>query len=84
VKTWIDVIVFHGGTRVSNEQFLTAGGQVLSVAATGANLETAIKRAYEGVESIKFKNMFYRKDIGKRCVKPLEFAYKSCRLTYLK
>ena len=34
------------------------------VTALGANLESAIKRAYEAVDHISFEGMFYRKDIG--------------------
>ena len=38
------------------------------LAATGVadSLEEAVRRAYEGVESIKFKDMHYRKDIAHR------------------
>jgi hypothetical protein len=47
---------------------VTDGGRVLSVAGTGKTLEKAIERAYEGVESVKFKDMFYRRDIGLKLV----------------
>ena len=70
-KTLIDVILFHAGTSLLNEQLVTAGGRVFSVAATGAMLEMAIERAYKGVESIKFTKMFHRKDIGRKCVRVL-------------
>lgn len=65
-KTLIEVILFHAGTSLLDEQLVTAGGRVFSVAATGATLEMAIDRAYEGVKSIEFTKMFYRKDIGQR------------------
>lgn len=51
-----------------DDQLVTAGGRVFSVAATGKTPKMAIETAYKGVESIKFANMFHRKDIGQKCV----------------
>ena len=62
----IEVTLFHAGTRLLDEQLVTAGGRVFSVAATGETLEMAIERAYKGVKSIEFTKMFYRKDIGQK------------------
>lgn len=58
------MIIFHGGTRLVDKRLVTTGGRVLSVAATGTTLDTAVANAYTGVESIHFTKMFYRKDIG--------------------
>lgn len=58
------VVLFHARTDVVDEQLVTAGGRVFSVAATGATLEWAIEKPYKGAKSIKFANMFHRKDIG--------------------
>lgn len=43
---------------------LTAGGRVLTVAATGQNLEDARLKAYANVQRIEFKDAYYRQDIG--------------------
>ena len=43
---------------------LTAGGRVLTVAATGLNLEEARQNAYDNVQRIEFKDAYYRQDIG--------------------
>ena len=43
---------------------LTAGGRVLTVAATGLNLEDARQKAYANVQHITFENAYYRQDIG--------------------
>lgn len=62
-----NLFVFHAGTRVNPEnaaQPLTKGGRILGVTALGENIAAAVKRAYEGVERIKFDGMHYRKDIG--------------------
>jgi phosphoribosylamine-glycine ligase len=60
------VIVFHAGTKLVGNQILTDGGRVFAVAATGETLEEAVATAYEGVNSVRFRNMFYRKDIAYR------------------
>ncbi len=43
---------------------LTAGGRVLTVAATGQNMEEARLKAYANVQRIEFTNAYYRQDIG--------------------
>lgn len=59
-----NIVVFHAGTKYEEGKFLTAGGRVLGVTAVEANLDLAIKKAYEGVAKISFKDMHFRKDIG--------------------
>lgn len=58
-----DVIVFHAGTRYS-DQLRTFGGRVLGVTATGTTLQKALNRAYEAIRHINFNGMYYRTDIG--------------------
>lgn len=58
--------IFHAGTDQVDDKLFTAGGRVLSVAATGETLEEAVSAAYKGVESVHFEGMFYRKDIAMR------------------
>ena len=60
-----DLYVYHAGTKKENGKYLTNGGRVLGVTGTAKTLDEAIKTAYRGVEMIKFKDMHYRKDIGK-------------------
>lgn len=57
-------IVFHAGTKQSDDTLLTNGGRVLSVSALGDTLEDALKTSYAGVEKIDFDGMHYRNDIG--------------------
>lgn len=61
-----NIIVFHAGTRKKDGNFFTHGGRVLGVTALGEDLDKATYRAYDGVEKIDFKDMHYRKDIGKK------------------
>jgi len=60
------VAVFHAGTsRNKMGELVTAGGRVLSVAATGPDVQAARKSAYSAIESsIRFAGMQYRHDIG--------------------
>jgi phosphoribosylamine--glycine ligase len=58
--------VFHAGTRQSPSGLETAGGRVLGVTATGANLAAAIDRAYTASRLIHFDGMHYRTDIGRK------------------
>lgn len=61
-----DVVVFHAGTKEDEGGgILTAGGRVLGVTATGATLESAVEKAYNAACKIQFKDIHYRKDIGK-------------------
>ena len=60
------VEIFHAGTTVDGEQYRTAGGRVLGVTATGADLQEALGLAYEAMGQISFEGMVYRRDIGHR------------------
>jgi phosphoribosylamine--glycine ligase len=68
LKEWSDVVVYHAATKRENGHLKTVGGRVLGVTALGANLESAIARAYEAVGRIQFEGMTYRRDIGARAL----------------
>ena len=63
-----DFVVFHAGTRlsVSNGEPVvkTSGGRVLTAAATGSTMADARRRAYDMAGAIKFRNVFFRRDIA--------------------
>jgi phosphoribosylamine--glycine ligase len=63
-----DAIVFHAGTNLENEKFVTAGGRVLGITSTAKDLKSAIDKAYLNVQKAHFENMRYRHDIGKSCL----------------
>jgi phosphoribosylamine--glycine ligase len=59
------VTVFHAGTaRDASGALVTAGGRVLDVTATGADLATARAKAYGVAAEISWKGMQYRGDIA--------------------
>ena len=60
------VQIFHAGTsRSSAGDWLTAGGRVLGVTATGATLDAALGLCYKAVDEINWDGMQYRRDIGR-------------------
>ena len=63
-----DLKVFHAGTAAHNGCVVTAGGRVLCVTALGNDVAAAHERAYRAVESIRWDNCYYRRDIGHRAV----------------
>ena len=63
--------VYHAGTKLKDGKFLTNGGRVLGVTATGKDLETALSNAYAGAKKITFDKVHYRNDIGKRALAAL-------------
>jgi phosphoribosylamine--glycine ligase len=69
LKQLKNVWAFHGGTKRDDARVLSWGGRVLNVAATGIDLEAALKQAYEAIGQIGFDGMQYRTDIGHRALK---------------
>jgi phosphoribosylamine--glycine ligase len=61
-----DITVYHAGTAKKDGRVLTSGGRVRGVTALGPTLDAAVRRAYEGVGLIRFKDAHYRTDIGRR------------------
>jgi phosphoribosylamine--glycine ligase len=60
--------VFHGGTRIIDDQVVTAGGRVLGVTAMGDSVQEAQAQAYAMVNKIQFEKSQYRSDIGYRAI----------------
>lgn len=63
-----NVMVFHAGTILRDNEVLTNGGRILGVTALGENFNAARKNAYSAVKMIHWghKYQYYRNDIGKR------------------
>lgn len=68
-----NVTIFHAGTAIDSRSspesggpsFATAGGRILGVTATGADLDEALARAYSAVAKIEWSGMQFRRDIGR-------------------
>ena len=60
------VYVFHAGTKLDDAgRFVTNGGRVLGVTATGPDLKAARVSVYEAVKQVTFEKAYCRSDIGK-------------------
>jgi phosphoribosylamine--glycine ligase len=56
--------VFHAGTALKGDRFVTNGGRILNVTGRGDTVADARERAYAACEMISFPGMRYRKDIA--------------------
>ena len=62
----INLQTFHSGTKLEAGKVVTNGGRVLCVTTREKDLAGAIKAAYSQVKKIKFRNKYYRHDIGRK------------------
>ncbi|WP_367049104.1 phosphoribosylamine--glycine ligase [Streptomyces sp. Je 1-332] len=59
-----DAYVLHAGTKRDGDAVVSAGGRVLSVTATGADLAAARERAYAALSRIRLDGSQHRTDIA--------------------
>lgn len=59
-----DSLIFHAGTKISENQLVTNGGRVIAITSFGENVKDAVAKSNEIAEAILFENKYYRKDIG--------------------
>jgi len=62
------VKVFHAGTALGSDGFMTASGRVLGVTAKATGIAQAIEKVYRAVAKIHWENVHYRRDIGKKAL----------------
>ena len=62
----VDGLVFHMGTKMTDEGLVTDGGRVLMVVTLEDDLQTAFDHTYAELEKIHCKDLFHRNDIGKK------------------
>lgn len=63
-----DIKVFHAGTTLGEQGFVTSGGRVLCVTALGDNIAAAQRACYKAAEKISWDGMTLRRDIGWRAI----------------
>jgi phosphoribosylamine--glycine ligase len=66
------VEIFHAGVSYRDNEFITAGGRVLSVTYTSQSLCNAIAGAYQAAYEISFDEMYFRRDIGHKARREVE------------
>jgi phosphoribosylamine--glycine ligase len=57
-------LVFHAATLLKDNKVVTNGGRVLCVTSFGQSIAAAVKTSKSVLQTIDFKNMYYRHDIG--------------------
>lgn len=60
--------VFHAGTKRVDDEWVTDGGRVLLVVASGNTLKEAQRLVYEQIQNIDCAQLFYRRDIGNKAI----------------
>jgi len=60
--------VFHAGTTNKDDSVVTNGGRVLCAVALGNSVTEAQNLAYQVVDKISWKDVYYRTDIGHRAI----------------
>ncbi|HOD93477.1 MAG TPA: phosphoribosylamine--glycine ligase [Clostridia bacterium] len=60
------ITVYHMGTSVKDGDIVTNGGRVLALTTTADTVEEAVTKVYNNINRIHFKDMHYRKDIGRK------------------
>jgi len=81
-----NIRLFHSGTKKDpqSENILTNGGRVISIVAEGGDIDEARQRAYDAVSVIRFRDMYYRKDIGDLSDKPINVDFQASKYKYSK
>lgn len=64
-------LVFHAGTKRTEEGLVSDGGRVLGVTGISVSLVEARDKAYEGVSAIQFEGMHYRTDIAEKALRKI-------------
>lgn len=59
-----DSILFHAGTKLSEDKILTNGGRVIAISSYGATKDEALALSFKNADKVNYDKKYYRKDIG--------------------
>ena len=59
-----DSILFHAGTKLSDNKVITNGGRVIAISSYGETKDAALGLSFKNAEKVSFDKKYYRKDIG--------------------
>lgn len=59
-----DSIIFHAGTKMIGNRYLTNGGRVLTVTSLAPTMREAILKSYNTIMKVNFEGMYFRRDIS--------------------
>jgi phosphoribosylamine--glycine ligase len=63
-----DMVCFHAGTKMQNENIITSGGRVFGLTGWASDIDQAVKKVYPNIHQITFEGMQYRRDIARRAL----------------
>ena len=63
-----DDYIFHAGTMLKENKWLSNGGRVLNISNTGKDLKTIRENIHNIINQINWDEGYYRKDIGWRYI----------------
>jgi phosphoribosylamine---glycine ligase len=63
-----DMICFHAGTKMQDENVVTSGGRVFGLTGWANDIESALNKVYSNIDKVSFEGMQYRKDIAFRAL----------------
>ncbi|MET3683988.1 phosphoribosylamine--glycine ligase [Alkalibacillus flavidus] len=66
-----DLFTFHAGTKKRDGKWVTNGGRLLLIGASGATIEQAQRHVYEQIKYLDSEHVFYRKDIANKALQKL-------------
>lgn len=64
LETNEESIVFHAGTKIQDEQLVSAGGRVLAITSFGKNIKDTAQKSFDVANKIDFEAKYFRSDIG--------------------
>lgn len=64
IENTSECVLFHAGTKISNNTTVTNGGRVIAITAYGENMNEALQKSNKNANIIEFEGKNYRKDIG--------------------
>lgn len=65
-----NMICFHAGTKLENDQVITSGGRVFGLTAWAKTINSAIRDVYSNIKKVSFDGIQYRNDIAYRALFP--------------
>ena len=69
IKNNKNSFIFHAGTKFINNQLVSNGGRVLNITSVDKTFRKTREKILKIIKIIKWKNGFFRKDIGWRVIK---------------
>jgi phosphoribosylamine--glycine ligase len=68
IKIDNNTFVYHAGTQLIDNKIYATGGRVLNFVSISNDLKVSRELVIKEIENLKWKNGFYRKDIGFRII----------------